>query len=94
MPSTKSEQSKDMKEKKVRTLRGIVVSDAMDKTIVVRVDRTKTHRLYGKRYTVSKRFKVHDEKNQYRTGDKVAFIECRPFSKEKRWRVLYNSEKK
>ena len=94
MASTKSGQTKDTKEKKVRTLRGIVVSDAMDKTIVVRVDRTKTHRLYGKRYTVSKRFKVHDEKNQYRVGDTVTFVECRPLSKEKRWRVLYDSSKR
>lgn len=68
---------------------GVVVSDAMDKTIVVQIDSVRTHRLYGKRFTVSKKFKVHDEKNQYTVGDQVTFVECRPLSKDKRWRVLY-----
>ena len=68
---------------------GIVVSDKMDKTIVVKVDRVKIHPKYKKRYTVSKKYKVHDEKNQFKEGDKVSFVECRPLSKDKRWRVLY-----
>ncbi len=68
---------------------GIVVSDKMDKTIIVKVDRVKQHPKYMKRYTVSKRYKVHDEKEQYKEGDKVKFIECRPLSKDKRWRVIY-----
>ena len=67
---------------------GIVVSDKMDKTIVVQVDRVKLHSKYNKRYTVSRKYKVHDEKNQYKEGDKVSFIECRPMSKDKRWRVI------
>ncbi len=77
------------KKKKIdRIFKGVVVSDKMDKTIVVRVDRTKTHPKYKKRYTVSKKYKVHDEKNKYKAGDKVVFIACRPFSKDKKWRVL------
>jgi small subunit ribosomal protein S17 len=62
----------------------------MDKTIVVTVETVKIHPKYKKRYSESKRYKVHDEKNQYKEGDKVSFVECRPLSKDKRWRVLYN----
>ena len=69
---------------------GVVVSDKMDKTIVVRIDRVRQHPKYKKRYTVSKRYKVHDEKNQYKEDDKVTFVECRPLSKDKRWRVVYS----
>jgi len=72
-----------------RTLEGVVASDKMDKTIVVVVENVKIHPKYKKRYTVTKRYKVHDEKNQYKEGDKVRFMECRPLSKDKRWRVLY-----
>ena len=72
---------------KKRELVGLVVSDKMQKTIVVKVDRVKTHPKYGKQFIVSKRYKVHDEKNEYKTGDKVVFVECRPLSKDKRWRV-------
>ncbi len=68
---------------------GIVVSDKMDKTIVVRIDATKRHPKYKKKYAVSKKYKVHDAKNQFKEGDKVTFIECRPLSRDKRWRVLY-----
>ncbi len=68
---------------------GVVTSDKMDKTIVVSVDSVRKHPKYGKRYTVSRKFKVHDEKNQFKEGDVVDFIECRPLSKEKRWRVIY-----
>ncbi|MFH1837967.1 MAG: 30S ribosomal protein S17 [Candidatus Kuenenbacteria bacterium] len=77
------------KNKKIlkRTFQGIVVSDKMDKTIVVRVDRIKCHPKYKKRYKTSKRYKVHDSENKYKTGEKVTFIECRPLSKEKKWRV-------
>jgi small subunit ribosomal protein S17 len=69
---------------------GIVVGDKMDKTVVVRVDTIKTHPRYQKRYTTSQRYKVHDEKNHFKIGDKVIFTECRPLSKDKRWRVVYN----
>ena len=66
---------------------GVVVSDQSDKTIVVKVERVKQHPKYKKRYVVSKKYQVHDEKNEYRVGDKVSFVECRPLSKTKRWRV-------
>lgn len=71
-----------------RLFQGTVVSDAMQKTIVVRVDRIVVHPKYKKRYRVSKRYKVHDEKNAHKVGDTVQFVACRPLSKEKRWRVL------
>lgn len=74
--------------KEQRTYRGVVVSDRMDKTVVVRVDRMKQHPKYHKYYVVSKRFKVHDEQNAYHVGDAVEFMECRPISRDKRWRVL------
>ena len=70
-----------------RQLKGEVVSDKMDKTIVVRIDTVKVHPRYKKRYKVSERFKAHDEKNEYKVGDKVIIQECRPLSKDKRWRV-------
>ncbi|MBT4277789.1 30S ribosomal protein S17 [Candidatus Falkowbacteria bacterium] len=73
-----------------RTFSGVVTSDKMDKTIVVKIDRVKVHPKYKKRYTVSKSYKVHDEKNKFKTGSKVTFTECRPLSKDKRWRVIYN----
>lgn len=67
---------------------GVVVSDKSDKTIVVKVDTVKIHPKYKKRYTVSRKYKVHDEKNEFKTGDKVSFVECRPLSRDKRWRVV------
>lgn len=67
---------------------GVVVSDKMNKTVIVRVDRVRVHPKYKKRYTASKRYKVHDEKGQHKEGDKVVFIECRPLSRDKRWRVI------
>lgn len=73
---------------KSRTFVGKVVSDRMQKTIVVKVDRVKVHPKYGKRYVASNTFKVHDEKKEYHVGDRVAFVGCRPFSKDKRWKVV------
>lgn len=70
-----------------RAFRGVVVSDAMDKTIVVKVDTVKVHAKYKKQYVSSKKYKVHDEKNEAKTGNLVTFIETRPLSKEKRWRL-------
>ncbi|MCX6795716.1 MAG: 30S ribosomal protein S17 [Candidatus Falkowbacteria bacterium] len=67
---------------------GVVVSDKNDKTIVVLVERVKLDPKYKKRFTVSSRYKVHDEKNEFKTGDKVTFVECRPMSRDKRWRVI------
>jgi small subunit ribosomal protein S17 len=71
-----------------RKLQGIIVSDKMEKTRVVAVTRLKKHPRYLKYYKVMKRFKAHDEKNEYKVGDKVIIEETRPLSKEKRWRVV------
>jgi small subunit ribosomal protein S17 len=67
---------------------GIVVSNKMDKTVVVRIDRSKRHRLYGKTMRVTRRYKAHDENNECRLGDVVKIAETRPLSREKRWRVV------
>jgi len=71
-----------------RTLKGIVVSDKMDKTIVVLVERIKEHRQYRRRYRVSKKYKAHDPEKKFKIGDRVSIQECKPISKEKRWIVL------
>lgn len=70
-----------------RTFQGVVESTKMAKTVVVRVDRTKVHPKYKKRYTVSKRFHVHDEAEECQAGDTVTFVETRPLSRTKRWRI-------
>ena len=77
------------KKKVLRRFRGVVVSDAMDKTIVVQVSRQKRHSKYHKYFTVYKKYKVHDPENKFKVGNKVEFIECRPLSREKRWKVVY-----
>ena len=64
---------------------GVVVSDKMDKTVVVKVDRLVRHSLYNKYIKRSVKYKVHDEKNSCKMGDRVQIIECRPLSKDKRW---------
>lgn len=74
--------------KNYRTFIGTVVSAGMQKTVTVRVDRMKLHPKYQKRYRVSKKFHVHDEKGAAKIGDSVAFVECRPLSKTKRWRLV------
>lgn len=71
-----------------RTLEGSVVSTSMDKTLVVRVERTKLHPKYDKRYITTKKFLVHDPKNSHKVGDKVRFVASRPISKRKRWIVV------
>jgi len=71
-----------------KQLTGKVVSDKMQKTIVVEVERIKEHPKYKRRYKVSKKYKAHDEKGEYHVGDKVIIEECRPISKEKKWRVI------
>ncbi|RKD25431.1 30S ribosomal protein S17 [Caminicella sporogenes] len=71
--------------RKVRV--GRVVSDKMDKTVVVAVEDFVRHPLYGKAVKRTKKFKAHDENNECRIGDKVRIMETRPLSKEKRWRV-------
>ena len=70
-----------------RILKGKVVSDKTDKTVVVRVDTSKTHPLYHKSYTVYKRYQAHDEKNESKVGDLVEITEGRPISKTKRFKI-------
>ncbi len=77
--------SKEISKRKVE---GEVVSDKMDKTVVVKVTRIKTHSKYKKQYKSSKRYKAHDQKNEYKEGDLVVIQECRPLSADKRWRVI------
>lgn len=78
------------KNKKVirRKMVGLVVSDKMQKTRVVAVTRLKRHPKYHKYYKVTRRYKAHDEKNEYKVGDKVVIFETRPLSKEKRWIIV------
>jgi len=78
--------------KKTRILKGVVTSDKMMKTIVVEVSHMKKHPKYKKYFKVSKKYKAHDEENQYHTGDQVLIKEIRPMSKEKRWIVVRKSE--
>ncbi|MCG8467224.1 MAG: 30S ribosomal protein S17 [Gemmatimonadetes bacterium] len=72
--------------RKVR--QGTVVSDRMEKTVVVSVERRLAHPLYGKQVSRRKHYQAHDEENEYRIGDVVRIEETRPLSKRKRWRVL------
>lgn len=83
-----NKEKKKTEEKKIRVLKGVVVSDKIDKTIVVAVNRLKLHPKYKKKYKVTKKYKVHDEKNEFHIGDKVTIVECRPLSKDKRWKVI------
>ncbi len=71
-----------------KQLVGRVVSDKMDKTVVVEVERLQRHRLYGKVLRRVKKYKAHDEENACRMGDKVLILESKPLSREKRWRVV------
>ena len=72
-----------------RKLKGEVVSDKMEKTVVVRVDRFQLHPTYQKRYRVSKKYKAHDPENKYKIGDVIEITESRPISKDKRWKVIF-----
>ncbi|MEJ2119437.1 MAG: 30S ribosomal protein S17 [Alphaproteobacteria bacterium] len=71
-----------------RVMRGVVVSDKQDKTVVVKVERRVMHPLYKKFIKRSKKFAAHDPENACKEGDKVRIRECRPISKRKRWEVL------
>jgi small subunit ribosomal protein S17 len=75
-------------ENKGNILKGVVVSDKMQKTIVVSVSRFIKHPLYGKFYKVSKKYKAHDEENKYKIGDNVEIVETKPMSKDKHFRVI------
>jgi len=79
---------KEIKKTNTSTLKGVVVGDKMDKTVVVSVSRFIKHPLYGKFYKVSKKYKAHDEDNKYKIGDMVEIMETRPISKDKKHRVL------
>jgi small subunit ribosomal protein S17 len=81
-----TEQQDDRKARKTRT--GFVVSDKMQKTVVVLIERRVPHPVYGKMVTRSKKFKAHDEENSAKVGDLVRIMETRPLSKDKRWRVV------
>ena len=83
MPSAGAEERNT---RKTRT--GIVVSDKMQKTVVVAIERRVAHPVYGKMITRTKRLKAHDEENSAKTGDTVRIVETRPLSKDKRWRVV------
>jgi small subunit ribosomal protein S17 len=74
-----------------RIMQGVVVSDKMEKTIVVNVERKFPHSLYKKFIKRSKRYHVHDKDNQFKMGDIVKIQECRPLSKSKRWEVISGS---
>ena len=76
-----------------KTRIGKVVSDKMDKTVVVAVRTTQRHPVYKKTITRTKKFKAHDENNEAKVGDTVSIMETRPLSKEKRWRVVEIIEK-
>ena len=71
-----------------RILQGVVVSDKMDKTVVVQVERRVMHPVYKKYIKSSKKYHAHDENNQYKIGDVVRIQECRPVSKTKTWEVV------
>lgn len=86
MPQPSSERTVERATRKVRE--GIVVSNKMDKTAVVKVERTLRHPLYKKVIRRSKRYLVHDEENASKVGDTVRITECRPLSRHKRWRLL------
>jgi small subunit ribosomal protein S17 len=76
-----------------KTRVGDVISDKMDKTIVVTVERTTRHPLYGKIIRKTKKYKAHDAGNECKVGDKVKIMETRPLSKDKRWRLVEILEK-
>ena len=76
-----------------KTRVGFVTSDKMDKTIVVAVEESRRHALYGKSEKITKKFKAHDESNECRVGDRVEIMETRPLSKDKRWRLVRIVEK-
>ena len=75
-------------DKNIKELIGLVVSNKNDKTIVVQVERVKTHPLYRKRYTVKKKYYAHDSENAAKEGDTVKIREMRPMSKLKRWNLI------
>ena len=89
-----TQQTQPAEERGRRKIRlGTVISDKMDKTVIVQVGSSKAHRLYRKTVQQRTKFKVHDEKNECGIGDLVRITETRPLSREKRWRLLEIVEK-
>ena len=86
MAEMTNEQATERNARKSRT--GLVVSDKMDKTVVVAIERRVPHPVYGKMVTRTKRLKAHDEENSAKVGDTVRIVETRPLSKDKRWRLV------
>lgn len=82
-----SEDGTNRKKIHKRELIGVVTSDKMSKTRVVLVERRLAHKKYGKYMTSRTKYKAHDEKNEYKVGDRVVIVESRPLSRDKRWRV-------
>ena len=71
-----------------KQLTGTVISNKMQKTVVVEIEQIKEHPKYRRRYKFHKKYKAHDEKEEYQVGDRVIIEECRPISKEKKWKVI------
>ncbi len=87
--------AKEIAEKKTASKKkGIVISDAMDKTVVVEVTTLKTLKKYHKKYRDTKKFSVHDEENSAKIGDEVIFRACRPISKSKKWTLVSKKAEK
>jgi small subunit ribosomal protein S17 len=86
MAEMTNQQTEARNARKTRT--GLVVSDKMEKTVVVAIERRVPHPVYGKMVTRTKRLKAHDEENSAKVGDTVRIVETRPLSKDKRWRVV------
>ena len=86
MADTTEQNATERGTRKTRT--GLVVSDKMQKTVVVAIERRVPHPVYGKMVTRTKRVKAHDEENSAKTGDTVRIAETRPLSKDKRWRFV------
>ena len=85
---TTTETTSGAQAKKRQSLVGVVVSDKMEKTVVVKVTRLRKHPLYKKFMKRSKRYKAHDERNEYHIGDRVIIEASKPISRDKRWKVV------
>jgi len=88
MADTQQENAQSVNRPARKSRVGLVVSDKMEKTVVVSIERRVQHPVYGKMVRRTKRFKAHDEMNEAKTGDTVRIMETRPMSKDKRWRIV------
>lgn len=86
MPQAEAQKPQTRKLRKIR--QGVIISDKMDKSVVVKVERTVRHPLYKKVIRRSKNYMAHDQENTGKVGDTVRIMECRPMSRHKRWRLL------